>query len=140
MFVDDHLIVSVSCASIDSFCILQAQGGVNKPRSLGGRSCRLHFVLVVYSGTSVVIVLGAGEMVLGFVRQLAKSGIGRINIHQFVDITWQARRYANVVLYHVLCVRPSCALHWQPRQTLDHLWKTHSHNIASESSCLICLV
>ena len=118
--------------------MLQAQGVVNKHRSLGGRSCRLHFVLVVYSGTSVVIVLGAGEMVLGFVRQLAKSGIGRINIHQFVDITWQARRYANAVFYHVLCVRPSCALHWQPKQTLDLLWKTHSRNIASESSCPIC--
>ena len=64
-------------------------------------------MLVVYSGTSVVIVLGAGEMALGFVRQLAKSGIGMINIHQFVDITWQARRYANVVFYQVLCVMPS---------------------------------
>ena len=105
------------------------KGAVIKHRSLGGRSCRLHFLLVVYSGTSVVIVLGAGELALGFVRQLAKSGIGMISIHQFVDITWQARRYANAVFYQVRCVRPSCALHWQPKQTLDLLWKTHSHYV-----------
>ena len=122
------IIHSLSAAHLYSFCILHAQGVVDNSRSLGGRPCRLHFVLVVYSGTSVVIVLGAGEMALGFVRQLAKFGIGRISIHQFVDITRQERRYANAFFYQVHCVRLSCALHWQPQQTLDPLWKTHSHN------------
>ena len=53
--------------------------------------------------------------------KISERGTARFKTEEGL-CTWQARHYANVVFYQVLCVRPSCALHWQPKQTLDHLW------------------